>query len=70
MLLYLSTPSRVCNHNVAFFTLLELRQRAMDRLGERSDIKEFHDQILGNGPLPLEILTRIVEEWIDEKQSS
>ena len=36
----------------------------MDRLGNKLDIKEFHNVILGSGPMPLEILERVVEDWI------
>jgi uncharacterized protein (DUF885 family) len=44
--------------------LLELRQRAMDRLGPRFDLRKFHNAVLTNGRLPLSLLDRAVEEWI------
>jgi uncharacterized protein (DUF885 family) len=47
--------------------ILELRQSAMDQLGDQFNIKEFHDIVLGNGPMPLDILERVVKEWIKEK---
>jgi hypothetical protein len=49
---------------VGYFKLLELRQRAMDVLGEGFDLKEFHRTILANGSLPLGVLERVVDEYI------
>jgi WD40 repeat protein len=46
--------------------ILALRQQAIDQLGDQFDIKEFHNVILGNGAVPLEILERIVDDWIKE----
>ncbi len=44
---------------------LRLRERAQGALGEAFDIRDFHDQILGNGALPLTLLEQVVDEWID-----
>ena len=44
------------------------RQRAMDALGDQFDIKEFHNIVIGNGSLPLEILEQLVDEYIANKQ--
>ena len=49
--------------------ILELRQRAKDTLGDQFNIKEFHNIVIGNGSLPLEILEQLVDEFIAEKQS-
>ena len=47
--------------------ILELRATAEARLGARFDIKAFHEAILKNGPLPLDILEREVTAWIDQR---
>ena len=44
--------------------ILELRAKAEDALGDKFDIRAFHDVILGNGAVPLNILERMVDDWI------
>jgi uncharacterized protein (DUF885 family) len=46
--------------------ILDLRKRAEDRLGPRFDLKAFHEAILKNGALPLDLLDREVTSWIDQ----
>jgi uncharacterized protein (DUF885 family) len=55
---------------IGLLKFLELRQEAMDRLGERFDLKEFHRVILSNGSMPLDVLERVVQDYIDEKLAS
>lgn len=49
--------------------ILDLRARAESRLGDRFDIKAFHEAILQNGPLPLDLLEREVTAWIEQTAS-
>ena len=64
---YVVLPGQGCGYTIGMHKILELRQRAMDQLGEHFDIKAFHNLILGQGSLPLEILERVVEEWIADQ---
>jgi uncharacterized protein (DUF885 family) len=50
--------------------ILELRDKAEAELGDRFDIKGFHDTVLGGGGLPLEILERRVNDWIASRKGS
>lgn len=43
---------------------LELREKARKELGERFDLRKFHDQVLGAGVLPLDRLEKRIESWI------
>jgi uncharacterized protein (DUF885 family) len=64
MVRYYIYPGQACGFTIGFSKMLELRQQAMDGLGDRFDLVEFHDLILGSGPLPLEMLEQMVGEWI------
>lgn len=61
----IAVPGQACGYNIGMFTILELRQRAMDQLGDKFDIKEFHNVILGHGPMPIQILEQVVNDWIE-----
>lgn len=63
---YIVLPGQATGYKVGMLKILELRQRAMDALGDQFDIKEFHRVVLGNGSMPLEILERVVQDYIDE----
>lgn len=45
--------------------ILYLRQQAQQELGERFDLRQFHRVVLENGSMPLEILERVVDQYID-----
>jgi len=64
---YIVIPAQATGYKIGMLKILELRQRAMDELGDQFDIKEFHNVVIGNGALPLEILERLVDEYIQEK---
>ena len=64
---YIAWPGQATAYKVGMLKILELRQMVMDALGDKFDIKEFHTVILGNGSIPLDILERIVQNYIDVK---
>jgi uncharacterized protein (DUF885 family) len=64
---YLVNPGYNCGANIGGLKILEMRQRARDEPGERFDIKEFHNTILGHGVLPIAVLEDVVDVWIAEK---
>jgi uncharacterized protein (DUF885 family) len=67
---YIVLPGQACAYKVGQLEILELRQRAMDRLGARFDIRRFHDVVLSHGALPLTLLERVVDEWIAREQGA
>src|SRR5579883_1172719 len=62
---YIAWPGQALSYMVGEMKLRELRERAEHRLGQRFDIKQFHDAVLGNGSLPLDVLERVVDDWIN-----
>jgi uncharacterized protein (DUF885 family) len=64
---YISLPGQATAYYIGFTKILELRQLAMDKLGDQFDLKEFHNVILGNGAMPLDILEQVVNNYIQSK---
>lgn len=61
---YIVMPGQACAYKMGQLKILEMRQKAMDQLGDRFDLKEFHNAVLQNGSLPLEILETVVDRYI------
>ncbi len=59
-------PSQATAYKVGMIKILELRATAMDALGERFDLRAFHDEILKYGPLPLSNVETKINAWITE----
>lgn len=61
---YFVMPGQATAYKIGMLKILELRERAREALGEKFDIRAFHDTVLGDGDMPLEILERKVDDWI------
>jgi uncharacterized protein (DUF885 family) len=61
---YIVIPGQACAYKVGQLEILALRERAKERLGQRFDLRKFHDVVLTNGALPLSLLEQVVDEWI------
>jgi uncharacterized protein (DUF885 family) len=66
---YISWPGQATSYMVGMLKILELRQKAIDQLGDKFDLKEFHNVVLGNGSMPLDVLEGVVDEYITAKKS-
>ena len=65
---YIVNPGQACAYKVGMLKIQELRARAEQELGEKFDQREFHDTLLRNGALPLEILEEQVNDYIQKKK--
>ena len=63
---YLVLPGQATSYKVGMIKIQQLRARAEETLGDRFDIRAFHDTILTGGAMPLETLERHVDHWIEE----
>jgi uncharacterized protein (DUF885 family) len=61
---YIGWPGQALAYKVGQLRIMALRQRAEDELGSKFDLRRFHDAVLGQGSVPLDILERQIEDWI------
>lgn len=61
---YLVWPGQACSYKVGMIKILALRDKARRQLGAQFDLRRFHDVILRNGAIPLDLLARLVDDWI------
>lgn len=67
---YFVMPGQATSYKIGMMRIMDLRERARKELGEKFDIREFHETVLKEGALPLEILDSKVNDWIkDVKQN-
>jgi len=65
---YIVWPGQALAYKIGQLKILELREKAKRELGPKFDIRQFHDQVLGAGALPLDVLQEQIEGWIQEEK--
>jgi uncharacterized protein (DUF885 family) len=63
---YIAWPAQALSYKMGQMKILELRARAQKKLGPKFDIRAFHDAVLDQGPLPLDVLEAKINRWIAE----
>ena len=66
---YIVWPGQALAYKLGELKLKKLRARATAKLGDKFDIRSFHDEIVWNGALPLNILERQINNWITAEMS-
>lgn len=66
---YMAVPGQALSYKIGQLKILELRERAREALGDAFDIREFHNQVLNTGSLPLILLEQKIERWINDKKN-
>ncbi|WP_162806731.1 DUF885 domain-containing protein [Sphingosinicella terrae] len=64
---YIVWPGQACSYKIGHNEIIRLREDARMRLGDRFDLKAFHDIVLLGGDMPLEVLATVVEDWVRER---
>ena len=60
-------PSQATAYKIGMLRIIELRAQAKTKLSDKFDIREFHDEILKYGPLPLNVLETKIDAWVAVK---
>jgi uncharacterized protein (DUF885 family) len=67
---YIVMPGQATAYKVGMMKILEVREKAKTALGDSFVLSEFHDVVLKNGAVPLDILEQLIEKWVAEKLAS
>ena len=64
---YIVWPSQATGYKIGMNKILDLREMAKKKLGDKFDIRQYHDLIVTNGPLPMDIMEDMVNSWVEKK---
>ena len=67
---YIAWPGQALGYKIGQLEILKLRQYAKDQLGDKFDIRSFHDEVLGAGALPMDVLGDRIHEWVARQKQS
>ncbi|MDQ2825241.1 MAG: DUF885 domain-containing protein [Verrucomicrobiota bacterium] len=66
---YIVMPSQATAYKIGMLKILELREKAKKQLGNKFDLRQFHEVVLTNGAVPLDLLEGLVDSWVKSKQN-
>lgn len=61
---YIAIPSQALAYKIGALTIMRLKDKAQKELGAKFDVREFHNQVLNTGALPLAVLEKKIDSWI------
>lgn len=65
---YFVAPGQALAYKVGMLKILTLREHAKQQLGDKFDLKQFHNEVLSHGALPLSVLERVINDWIEKRR--
>ena len=65
---YMAIPGQALSYKIGQLKIMQLRQKAKDKMGKKFDIKKFHEKVLESGVMPLALLESKIDAWIAEKK--
>jgi len=66
---YMAWPAQALGYKIGQLEILKLRQYSKDELGDKFDLRAFHDEVLNGGALPLDVLSTRVHEWVGQQKA-
>jgi uncharacterized protein (DUF885 family) len=67
---YMAWPAQALGYKIGQLEILKLRQYAKDQLGDKFSLSNFHDEVLGAGALPLDVLSTRIHEWVATQKTA
>jgi uncharacterized protein (DUF885 family) len=62
---YMAIPGQALSYKIGQLKIIELRKKAQEKMGAKFDIKKFHEKVLESGVLPLALLEKKIDSWIE-----
>jgi uncharacterized protein (DUF885 family) len=62
-------PAQALGYKIGQLEILKLRQYSKDQLGDKFDLRAFHDEVLAGGALPMDVLSTRIHEWVGQQKS-
>ena len=67
---YMAWPAQALGYKIGQLEILKLRAYSKEQLGDRFDLRAFHDQIIGGGALPMDVLGDRIHDWVAQQKAS
>lgn len=66
---YMAWPAQALGYKIGQLEILKLRQYSKDQLGDKFDIRSFHDEVLSGGALPMDVLSTRIHTWVGQQKA-
>ena len=66
---YMAWPAQALGYKIGQLEILKMRAYAKEQLGDRFDLRSFHDQVLSGGALPMDVLSDRIHEWVGQEKA-
>jgi uncharacterized protein (DUF885 family) len=66
---YMAWPAQALGYKIGQLEILKLRQYAKDQMGDKFDLRAFHDEVLAGGAVPLDVLSNRVHDWVGQQKT-
>jgi uncharacterized protein (DUF885 family) len=66
---YMAAPAQALGYKIGQLEILKLRQYSKDELGDKFDLRAFHDEVLSGGALPMDVLSTRIHEWVGQQKA-